>query len=540
MKNTPLFLAKHVNNTALVEKIIGFLCIAGLLITYLSHLGYIPLQTDSDEARRALVTAEMMISGDYVSPTVNGEIFLNKPPLYNYLIAGYFKLFGDYSMFAFRLQVVVAIALTGLLTYFFVKKYTDHRVAFFAAFAYMTNGRILIYDSLYGFIDTTFALTAYANIMLIFYFGEKRKYAALFISSYIMCALGFLLKGLPSVVFQGISLIVYFILNKDLRKLFSMAHFYGLLAFMILTGSYYVIYFTENSFSPLILFNNLLEESTKRTFVQFGFWATVKHFFSFPFEMFYHFLPWSIFVVALFTKKFKSIIAENKFIKYNAIAFIANIPVYWLSVEVNPRYIFMLVPLFFTVVFYFYFNHLQQDAWQRKLLNIVIYVCCIGIALGGVIFPFTHYLDGIDNVFLKSITLIAGSFLCFYMIIRNKFVMHFFLVALILLRAGFNWFVLEQRGKNFFQAEAWGKQIADITRNNKLFILKGADTDNFDGMSFHVCIWRNEILKNKNTIIPGAYYIVDNNQLKQNQFAIDMHFINFPYNKSLYLVHTTQ
>ena len=88
-------------------------CILMVIFVYLSHLGYLPLDIESDEARRALVTGEMVLSGDYITPTINGEPYLNKPPLYNYIVAGYFKMFGNYSMFAFRLQCIVAVLLSG-------------------------------------------------------------------------------------------------------------------------------------------------------------------------------------------------------------------------------------------------------------------------------------------------------------------------------------------------------------------------------------------------------------------------------------------
>src|SRR3954469_11303837 len=221
------------------NKLLEFVCVAGLLIAYLSYLGYLPLDPESDESRRAVVTAEMMISHNYVTPTINAEIYLNKPPLYNWIVASYFKLFGNYSMFAFRLQVIVAVFAMGLLIYFFTKKYTNHVIAFFTALAYMSNGRLLIYESLYGYIDTTFALVVYTNMMLIFYFGEKKKYHALFIFSYITCAIAFLLKGLPAIAFQAITLTTYFILKKDLKRLFGLSNFTGLAIFIFLLGTYY-------------------------------------------------------------------------------------------------------------------------------------------------------------------------------------------------------------------------------------------------------------------------------------------------------------
>jgi len=518
------------------NRLLEFICIAGLLIAYLSHLGYLPLDPESDESRRAVVTAEMMISHNYITPTINAEIYLNKPPLYNWIVAAYFKLFGDYSMFAFRLQVIVAVFVMGLLIYFFTKKYTNHLVAFFTALAYMSNGRLLIYESLYGYIDTTFALAVYANMMMIFYFGQRKKYYALFISSYIVCAMAFLLKGVPAIAFQGITLITYFIFKRDFKRLFTLPNFVGLGIFILLLGSYYFSYFSNNDFSPEILFNKLFNESAQRTFIQYGFGATIKHGFTFPFEMFYHFLPWTIFLIACFQKNFWGILKENKFVQYMVWIFVANIPVYWFSVDVYPKYVFMFVPLVYGITFYFYFN-LNKDAWQRKVINVIMISACVIMFLASLIVLFTKTVDVLEYPFLQIAFLIVMLGICAFISFKKQYAVYAFLGAVVLARISFNWFVLPHRGEKTLQAKNDAKKILDITKQKQLFILNNADTHNFDGFSFYLTTGRNEVLKKSSAISPGNFYIVDTNQLKQYPFVIDLHFQNLPDHNPLYLVH---
>jgi len=515
-----------------------FICVAGLLIAYLSHLGFLPLDPESDESRRAVVTAEMMISHNYITPTINAEIYLNKPPLYNWIIAGYFKLFGDYSMFAFRLQVIVAVFLMGLLIYFFTKKYTNHLVAFFTALAYMSNGRLLIYESLYGYIDTTFALAVYANMMLIFYFGEKKKYYALFISSYITSAVAFLLKGVPAIAFQGITLITYFIIKKDFKRLFTLSNFVGSGIFALLLGSYYFSYFSDNHFSSEILFNNLFNEGAQRTFIQYGFGATIKHAFTFPFEMFYHFLPWTIFLIACFQKNFWRKINENKFIQYIFWIFVTNIPVYWFSVDVYPKYVFMFVPLVYGIAFYFYFN-LNRGAWQRKVINSIMIFSCIAMLLSSLVVSFTNAIDVLKYPVLQIAFLIIIFGVCAFISFKKQYAVYAFLAAVVFARISFNWFVLPHRGEKTLQTRNDAKKILDITKQKQLFILNNADTHNFDGFSFYLTTGRDEVLRKSSSVTPGNYYIVDSNQLKQYPFAIDLNFQNLPDHNPLYLVHQT-
>ena len=513
-------------------------CILMVAFVYLSHLGYLPLDIESDEARRALVTSEMMLSGNYVTPTINGEVYLNKPPLYNYIIAGYFKLFGNYSMFAFRLQCIVAVLLTGLLIYHFTKRYTNHTIAFFTSLAFMTNGRLLLYESLYGMIDTTFSLVVYANFLLIFYFGEQQKNKSLFIFSYITCALAFLLKGLPAIVFQGVSLLTWFGLKRNFKALFSKAHLYGIFSFLLVLTPYYWLFFTQIKVPVATVLSTLFSESEKRTFFEYNTLTFLKHVISFPADILYHFLPWTIFLIALLRKDVIKIIKQNAFIQYITVLFLANIIVYWVSPDVYPKYLFMFVPLLYTVAFYFY-QHLDQNAWQKKVINFLLIIAGVIMFLSSIGLPFTSLMQVTELPYLKAGFLIASLGICAYMIIRkkNNYRFYFFLVALLICRAGFNWFVVEQRGERFFEARAKAEDIANKTKDKPLAILANANTGNFDGMSFHISTLRNEVLKISTQIAPGAYYIADSTGLQQHDLITDMAFENLPFHNKLFLAH---
>ncbi len=88
------------------------------------------------------------------------------------------------------------------------------------ALGFMTTGRTLIHDSMLGLLEHTLALFIYVGLMLIFIPGEKRKYDWLFVLSYFIAAIGFLVKGLPALAHHGIGLLVYFIFSKKIKILF--------------------------------------------------------------------------------------------------------------------------------------------------------------------------------------------------------------------------------------------------------------------------------------------------------------------------------
>src|SRR4051812_50216524 len=53
-------------------------------VAYLPHLGTRDLRLE--EGRRATVAREMLASGDFVRPTLYGDTYLHKPPLFPWLL----------------------------------------------------------------------------------------------------------------------------------------------------------------------------------------------------------------------------------------------------------------------------------------------------------------------------------------------------------------------------------------------------------------------------------------------------------------------
>ncbi len=508
-----------------IQLFTGITCSVLLAIAYLSHLGYLPLSTVTDEPRRALVAAEMMISGDYITPTINGEIYLNKPPLYNWMVIAYFKLFGSYSMFAFRLPVILATLGMSLTVFYFTRKFTNNFVAFFTAFAYATNGRILIYDSLQGLIDTSFAWLVYLNFMLVYFLGKKQKYTSLFLITYLITAATYMMKGLPAFVFQGITLLTYFILTKNFKALFKPAHFIALGGMFLLLGIYYYLYFTQNNLPPSTLFTNIFNESAKRTGVVFGFWATVLHLITFPFEMLYHYAPWTIFFIVLIRKNTWKYIQENAFIQYTFWVFLTNFFIYWSSPQVYARYLFMFLPLIFSIFFYLYDDIAKTNGWQQQIINKIVLWVSLLVTACIPLFPLLPFTNVVPDVFIKTIVLfLAFGAVVYYMIKYKQWRLYTFLFAIVFARFAFNWFVIPQRGEVPKEAVELSKKILRITDKQSLYVLKGARFGTADALSFHLGTRRNEVLRYADGSDKNAFYIADVKQLRNAHYTEYLQF----------------
>lgn len=497
--------------------------LAGLATVLLSHLGYLPLDTRSDEPRRALVALEMILSNDYITPTLNGERYLNKPPLYSWIIAGSYNLFGNYSSFALRFPMLVSLVLFGLTVFGFVRRYVSSTVAFATALMVLTNGRVLLYDSLLGLIEITFSWVVYTTMLLMFYFERKQQYTLLYLTTYGLTAIGFLLKGLPPVAFQGITLVGWFIYTNQVRRLLHPAHLAGIALFLLITGSYYWLYFRRNAIPLSDVASVLFNESAKRTGLQFGLGKTLLHLLTFPFEVFYHFVPYLLLLVLLIRRGLWRIIKENPFIAFNALTFSTNVLIYWTSPQVYGRYLIGLVPLLFTVLAYLYYEKTvpaDRPRWWVERIWLILTICVAAGCWAAVFYPTTRSIPGV--VWKTIITSGLLAVLAWQQSQPSVNRLGLMLAVMVVIRLGINWLVLPGRfvTRQFYKDSA--EQATRFTIGRPLYgyqatIGNGQATD---VSSFHITAMRRDILRKTTRKMPGTYYIADSVSLVGERYRI--------------------
>jgi 4-amino-4-deoxy-L-arabinose transferase-like glycosyltransferase len=504
-------------------KLIIRVSFALLAILYLGPLGKVPVHTTEDECRRAIIPMEMCISGDYLKPTLNGELYLNKPPLYNWIVAMSYKIIGAYDAYSLRFPVVLSILLNGLLIFFVVRKYCDEPVAAMAALAFVTNWRTLTLDSMLGLLEHTLALVIYAGFLWIFIFGEKKKYLILFAGSYFIAAIGFLIKGLPALAHHGIALLVYFVYSKKFKLLFSWYHIAGVALLMISCALFYIPFSLHNHIGFSAIADKLFSESAKR----YGF-TGIRHFIyvliDFPLDFIKHFLPWTIFIIVLFRKGNIQRIFENRFVAFNALLFVANIPIYWMASLKNPHYLYFFLPLLFTVLFYLW-DMTPVKNWRRVGIEMLLGVFIVCALVAAVYAPFSEWLNAIDGKWVKSV-FITGclAFLLLYYFQRKALRLFVFVGVMLVLRLVFNLYVLPQRVEEQMKIPRLADQIQEIVKDKPLLIAGSYPAGFYDPITYPLEVKRNEILRMAVKPEPGSYYLMDEISLKQYQPEVMMEF----------------
>lgn len=461
-----------------------------------------------DEGIRSGVALEMHLSGNYLMPTLNGEPYFNKPPLYNWILLGAHALSGSFDERTARNTTLLFLLLFAATVFWKMRAELGHHAGMLGALMLLTSGRILFWDSMLGLIDICFSWLIYLNWMVMYHYGRKSRYWTMFILSYGLTALGFLLKGLPALVFQAISLPVALYLLGQIRALLRWPHAAGMAAGLLVGGAYYLAYARQVSLETA--FSVLLDQSLQRTVTHYSWTDTLVHLFTFPFEQVYHFLPWSLLVVLIAHPAVRRMIEQSAFVRFNAWMLVANLPVYWSAVEVYARYLLMFIPLFNTVFWYVYQALNQSQSRWTAALNKVFTALVVLAALACLSAPAVPRLHQLPGMWWLWVSLAAPASIVLWGVLSdNRRILLWTAGAVLLVRIGLNVFVLPFRE----QEARYGYSRAQATRAAAMYpdrtwhLYKGTVMDNT--ARFYLENALQQIVTRTDSIKAGAVYLVE-------------------------------
>jgi 4-amino-4-deoxy-L-arabinose transferase-like glycosyltransferase len=130
-------------------------------VAYLPNLGTRPLRLE--EGRRATPAREMLASGDFVRPTLYGDTYLNKPPLYYWLVAAVGSVLGGVTPLAVRLPSALAALGCALVALRFAPKDLSRETRALAAVLVLASATLLDKGTL-GEIDASLCLLVAAAL----------------------------------------------------------------------------------------------------------------------------------------------------------------------------------------------------------------------------------------------------------------------------------------------------------------------------------------------------------------------------------------
>ncbi len=169
---------------------------------------------EPDETRYAQIAIEMNESRDWITPTLDGQPYLDKPPLMYWLTAASFRMFGIEEAAA-RIPSLLAALLTIVVTFALGSRIVSKRAAWVGALSlllcggFVLAGRFLILDALLAFFTTLCLFSGYIAVR------EQQHRWAWWILSGVACAMGVLTKGPIALVLCAPPLIVNGWLRAD-------------------------------------------------------------------------------------------------------------------------------------------------------------------------------------------------------------------------------------------------------------------------------------------------------------------------------------
>lgn len=184
---------------------------------------------DPDEPVYAETPREMMLYNDFTSPQIYGEYWYDKPPMYYWLVAGTFKVFGI-NEFSARFPSALLAVICVVVVYLSVSKLFTERAGIASGLVLATSieyfylGKAAVTD-----ITLTFFLTASLLCFL------RKKYYFF----YIFAALATLTKGPIGFLFPGAIIFIWMVLTRRFSELKNMKIPVGIIIWAIVTLPWY-------------------------------------------------------------------------------------------------------------------------------------------------------------------------------------------------------------------------------------------------------------------------------------------------------------
>ena len=399
------------------KKTLIWLILSTGLIAMFGWLGVYGLQ--GEEPRRAYVSIEMMLGGDYIFPHMFGWMYYNKPPFFNWIMVGFFQIMGTMNEWAVRMPSTLSIILLALINWFLTRRYVGSKVALYSSLFMVTVVEVLFYGSIFsGEIDLLFSLVVYLQVITFFIYLQKDKYFLMFTISYFLAGISFMTKGLPAIPFQVLTIGVVLIFVKKFKLLFSWQHLAGIIIFAGIIGGYIALLATDNQEVQFII--RQFKEASQRTGLETKVNDTIIGSLVFPFKILMLFLPWSLFLVFLSRKKILHSIRHNPLILFSVIFIIVNIPLYWFTGDFKSRYIYPFIPFISIVLAYSAIEGIKHFPESKIWIDRFLMIFFIVTPMAMIAVFFVPILNESAMSVPFQVSLIAASSLLLFKFLKYK------------------------------------------------------------------------------------------------------------------------
>lgn len=347
---------------------------------------------DVDETRYAVMSRDMVNSGNWNLLMLNFVPFLEKPPLYFWLVGLSIKFFGNFSEVSVRFPIALTATFLVFFTYFFGKKVISRTFGLISSIVLLTSVFFLIFAhiAILDMILTVCIASALYSAFLTQVVSDKSKKYFWWIF-WAIIGLGFLAKGLLALAIPATIVFLYCLLTKNLKEFFKPLHLIvGLLIFSVITLPWHIAVYQEygNKFiKEYFLYHHFAR------FIDSSHIGRKHSLFYFVPVFFIAFMPWSIMFIGAIVdwckkavakyketqgkvlEKLYSIVTVNttqeKFVLFSALFFIVAFCAVSVSSTKLPTYILPAIPPAALLTGLFW---VREDNFAKKIISISTYI----------------------------------------------------------------------------------------------------------------------------------------------------------------------
>lgn len=284
------------------------LALACLLFLFFG-LNFYPL-IDVDETRYAVIARDLANCFDWNNLNLNTVPFLEKPPLYFWLVAASIKAFGEFTAFAVRFPIAILSTFLVFFTYHVGKKVISRKFGVISAlillssFIYLVLSHIAILDM----VLTVFVTSAiYCGFLTHFCKEQNKKYYWWYF--YLFMGLGFLAKGILGLVIPAVVIFAYNLIAKNAKEIFKPINILpGIVIFFVISLPWHINMYHQYGFEFIKQY--FLVHHFAR-FINSEAIGRQRPFLYFVPVFLVGFFPWTLIFLAFICNGFKSIF--NKF-----------------------------------------------------------------------------------------------------------------------------------------------------------------------------------------------------------------------------------
>ncbi len=324
------------------------------------------LTVRGEESRRAIIAREMIDRGDWIVPRTQGEVRLSRPPLQNWLIAGFAVVFGEMNAASIRLPGLISTILTVGLIYWYSRRRLDRTASLVAAVAYASVLQVLEQGRT-GETEPIFTFLVAASLLLWHGCWMESRHRTAWLLGGLFGGLAMLAKGLQAPLYFFGSIWAYLVWTRQWRALIQPAHALGMAAFAAVVGLWQAAFVAEMGLANgwMIYFWNVQNRFHDPRII-----TIVEHLATFPIIIVVACLaPWSWMLLGYADRALRqSLGAKRDVAIFMTISILVCFPSVWLPPAARPRYFMPLFPCFAVLIGIVTESLLQRFDQQRTPL----------------------------------------------------------------------------------------------------------------------------------------------------------------------------